>query len=188
MIRYKALRTLRPLVGGPTEAMAARKTVVDKRTAHALEAFAKAVKALGKKDFDRALALFDSLIEAHPEERDLVERARSYRAICERALEKRRPRPKSFEDLLNHGVYLHNRGDYAEALKTFQHAAEIHPKNEHVLYCIAAAQARTGDVNAAIKALRSAIHANPANRAQARSDADFEALRENSDFAALVFA
>jgi len=168
--------------------MAARKTVVDKRTAQALEAFAKAVKALGKKDFDRALALFDGLIESHPGERDLVERARSYRAICERALEKRRPRPKSFEDLLNHGVYLHNRGDYAEALKAFQQAAEIHPKNEHVLYCLAAAQARTGDATAAIKALRSAIHANPANRAQAKSDADFEALRENSDFAALVFA
>jgi tetratricopeptide (TPR) repeat protein len=174
---------------GPiVKVMAARKPVVDKRAAQALEAFAKAVKVLGRKDFDRALELFDRLIEEYPEERDLVERARSYRAICERSLEKRRPRPKSFEDLLNHGVYLHNRGDYADALKTFRQAAEIHPKNEHVLYCLAAAQARTGDAAAAIKALRSAINANPANRAQARSDADFEGLRENSDFAALVFA
>jgi tetratricopeptide (TPR) repeat protein len=167
--------------------MAVRKPVVDKRTSQALEAFERAVKALGRKDFERALTLLDGLIEAHPEERDLLERARSYRAICERGLEKRH-RPKTFEDFLNFGVYLLNRGEYKEALKALQHAAEIHPKNEYVLYCLAAAQAQTGDPAAAIKALRSAIHANPANRAQARADADFDPIRDDSDFVSLVHA
>jgi tetratricopeptide (TPR) repeat protein len=167
--------------------MAVRKPVVDKRTSQALEAFERAVKALGKKDFERAQELLDALIESYPEERDLLERARSYRAICQRGLEKR-PRPKTFEDFLNQGVYLLNRGEYKEALKALQHASEIHPKNEHVLYCLAAAQARTGDRSAALKALRSAIHANPANKAQARADADFDPLREDSDFVALVQA
>jgi tetratricopeptide (TPR) repeat protein len=175
----------RAAAGTERTPMAVRKPVVDKRTRQALDAFEKAVKALGRKDFDRALELLDALIVAHPQERDLIERARSYRAICERGLEKR-PRPKTFEDLLNYGVYLLNRGEYPEALKALQHAADIHPKNEHVLYCLAAVQARTGDRGAAIKALRSAIHANPANRAQARSDADFDPLREDSDFVALV--
>ena len=167
--------------------MAVRKPIIDKRTSQALEAYEKAVKALGKKDFERALDLFDALIEAYPTERDLLERARSHRAICERALEKR-PRPRSFEDLLNHGVYLHNRGEYADALKAFQQAAEIHPKNEHVLYCLAAAHARTGDAPGAVKALRSAIHANPANRTQARRDSDFDSIRTDSDFVALLHA
>jgi tetratricopeptide (TPR) repeat protein len=168
--------------------MAVRKAVVDKRSGQALEAFERAVKALGKKDFERALDLLDALIETHPEERDLLERARSYRAICERGLGKRPPRPKTFEDLLNFGVYLHNRGEYAEAIRVLQQAAEIHPKNEHVLYCLAAAQARTGDTAGALKALRSAIHANPANRAQARSDPDFDPIRSDSDFLALLHA
>jgi tetratricopeptide (TPR) repeat protein len=168
--------------------MASRRAAVAKRTSPALDAFEKAVKALGRKDFDRAGVLFDSLIEGYPDEKDLVERARSYKAICDRALEKRPARPKSFEDLLNHGVYLHNRGEYADALKAFQQAAELHPKNEHVLYCLAAAQARTGDTAGALKALRSAIHANPASRAQARSDSDFDPIREDSDFVALVHA
>ena len=72
-------------------------------------------------------------------------------------------------------------------MKAFHQAADIHPKNEHVLYCIAASSARLGDMAAALKALRSAIHANAANRAQARGDSDFDALREDDDFQSLVY-
>jgi tetratricopeptide (TPR) repeat protein len=159
----------------------------DRKGSPALETFEKAVKALGKKDFERALGLFDALIDGYPDERDLVERARAYKVICERAVE-RRPafRPKSFEDLLNYGVFLHNRGEHGEALRVFQQAAEIHPKNEHVLYCLAAAHARLGDAGGAVKALRSAIHANAANRAQARSDSDFDTIRGDQEFVSLL--
>jgi tetratricopeptide (TPR) repeat protein len=160
--------------------------VVDRRHSQALDQFERAVKALGRKDFERAADLLDALIESHADERDLVERARSYRAFCERALGKRPPKPKSFEDLLNHGVYLHNRGEFPEALKFLHLAADIHPRNEHVLYCLAAAAARSGDTAAAIKALKSAITVSPSNRAQARSDSDFDAIREQAEFVALV--
>jgi tetratricopeptide (TPR) repeat protein len=162
--------------------------VADRRFGQALDLFERAVKALGRKDFERARDLLDSLIDGHPEERDLLERARAYRAFCERALEKRPSfRPKTFEDLLNYGVYLHNRGEFGEAIKQLQQAAEIHPRNEHVLYCLAAAAARSGDLAGALKALRTAIVVNPANRAQARSDSDFDPIREESDFATLVY-
>ena len=160
----------------------------DKRPSAALELFEKAVKALGRKDFDRALELFDSLIEQHGQERDLLESARAYRAVCERATEKRPNfRPKGFEDLLNYGVYLHNRGEFEDALKYLQQAAEIHPRNEHVLYCLAAAFARSGDTTGALKALRSAIVVSPSNRAQAKSDSDFDPIRDDPDFVALVY-
>jgi tetratricopeptide (TPR) repeat protein len=160
----------------------------DKRPSPALELFEKAVKALGKKDFDRGLDLFDMLIEQHGQERDLLERARAYRAVCERAREKRPSfRPKGFEDLLNYGVFLHNRGEFEDALKYFQQAAEIHPRNEHVLYCLAAAFSRSGDTTGALKALRSAIVVSPSNRAQAKSDSDFDPIREDPDFVALVY-
>jgi tetratricopeptide (TPR) repeat protein len=160
----------------------------DRRPGPGIELFEKAVRALGKKDFDRALELLDALIEQHPQERDLVERARAYRAVCERATEKRPSfRPKGFEDLLNYGVYLHNRGEFDGALKYLQQAAEIHPRNEHVLYCLAAAFSRSGDTPGALKALRSAIVASPSSRAQARSDSDFDPIREDPDFVALVY-
>jgi Tfp pilus assembly protein PilF len=87
---------------------------------------------------------------------------------------------------MNYGVFLHNKGEFLEALKFLHQAADIHPKSEHVLYCIAASAARAGEVAAALKALRSAIGANPANRAQARGDSDFDPLREEGEFQALV--
>lgn len=168
--------------------MAVKKApVAHRRSGQAIELFEKAVKALGKRDYEKAQELLDELIAAHPGERDLLERARSYRTLCERSLE-RKPsfRPKTFEDMLTYGVFLHNKGEFQEALKYLHQAAEIHPKNEHAQYCLAATAARAGEAATALKALRSAIGANPANRAQARSDADFEAIRQDAEFHALV--
>ena len=65
-------------------------------------------------------------------------------------------------------------------------AADQQPKNEHVLYCIAASAAQSGDVAAALKSLRAAIVANPASRAQARADADFDPIRENEEFVEIL--
>lgn len=157
--------------------------IVDRRYQQALEVFERALKALGRKNLERSRDLLDALIEDFSDQQELVERARAYRAMTERA---RRPRPKTFEELLNYGVVLHNRGDFDLAVKYFRQALDIHPRNEGALYCLAAAQARAGDAPAALKALKSAIHANPASRAQARKDADFEPLREAAAFQALV--
>ncbi len=168
-------RVLKKLAGAP---------VADRRYQQAVEVFERGVKALGRKDFERARDLFDQLIASHAEQRDLVERARAYRAMCSRS---RRPgRPKTFEELLNYGVVLHNRGEYAQAVKFLQQALEVQPRNENALYCLAAAQARAGDPSAALQALRSAITANPASRALARKDDDFEPLRGALEFQALV--
>ena len=158
--------------------------VVDRRYQQALDLFERAVKALGRKDLDRARTLLDALLDDHADQQELVERARAYRAMCDRP--RRPPRPKTFEELLNYGVVLHNRGEFAQAVRYLQLALEIHPRNESALYCLAAAQARAGDPTAALKALKSAIHANPASRAQARRDDDFEPLRAAAEFQALV--
>lgn len=158
--------------------------IVDRRYQQALDVFERAVKALGRKDFDRGRDLLDGLIDGFADQQELIERAKTYRTLCERT---RKPaRPRTFEELLNYGVVLHNRGDFAHAVKYLRQALDIHPRNESALYCMAAAQARAGDAQAALKALKSAIHANPASRAQARRDADFEPLREAAAFQALV--
>jgi tetratricopeptide (TPR) repeat protein len=162
----------------------------DRRASPAIELFEKAVKAMARKEYDKARDHFDAIISGHPDERDVVERARSYRVACERALgEGRRSayRPKGFDELLNYGVFLHNRGEFEEALKSLRQAAEIHPKNENVQYCLAATAARAGDTDSALKALRAAISASPETRGQARRDPDFDVLREDDEFNALVY-
>ena len=161
-----------------------RAPVLDRRYQQALDLFERAVKALGKKDFDRARDLLDTLLEEHADQQDLRERARAYRTMCERP---RRPtRPKTFEELLNFGVVQHNRGDFVQAVKYLSQAVELQPRSESALYCLAAAQARSGDAAGALRTLRSAISANPASRTQARRDADFEPLRGAVEFRALV--
>jgi tetratricopeptide (TPR) repeat protein len=168
----------------PKKAAAAR--VLDREYQQALDLFERAVKALGRKDFDRAQGLLDELIEGHARQRELLERARAYRSMCERARSTRPPKPKTFEELLNYGVVLHNRGEFSLAVKYLLQAVEMHPRNEHALYCLAAAQARAGEATAALKSLKSAIHASPASRAQARQDPDFEGLRGETEYLALV--
>ena len=155
----------------------------------ALDQFEKAMRALAKRDHAKAGDLFDALIAAHPEERDILERARLFRGLCARTTE-RRPawRPRTFEEFLLHGVYLHNAGEPAEAMKAFAQAGEMPPRNEHLLYCTAAAAARAGDTPAALKALRGAIQVNGANRAQARIDDDFAPLRDSDEFLELLEA
>jgi tetratricopeptide (TPR) repeat protein len=161
-----------------------RTPVQDRRYQQAVDLFTKGVKALGRKDFDRARELFDALFEEHPDQKELLERARTYRAMCSKT---RRPgRPKTFEELLNYGVILHNRGEFAQAVKFLRQALEVQPRNESALYCLAAAQARAGDPDAALQTLRSAISANPATRALARKDDDFEPLRGALEFRTLV--
>ena len=162
-----------------------RAPVVDRRYQQALDLFEKAVKALGRKDFDRAR---DAPRRAAREPRRPAGARRAGPGLPGhvRPVAAAPARPKTFEELLNYGVVLHNRGDFAQAVQYLQQALEIHPRNEHALYCLAAAQARAGDAQAALKALKSAIHANPASRAQARRDADFEPLREAEEFQALV--
>ncbi|HVR70818.1 MAG TPA: tetratricopeptide repeat protein [Vicinamibacteria bacterium] len=162
----------------------------DRRSSPAVVLFEKGVKALGRKEYDKAREHFDAIVSSHPEERDVVERARSYRMVCERAAgEGKRGayRPKGFDELLNYGVFLHNRGEFDDALKSLRQAAEIHPRNENVLYCLAATSARAGDTDSALKALRSAISVSPETRAQARRDSDFDVLREDDEFNALVY-
>jgi tetratricopeptide (TPR) repeat protein len=161
-----------------------RTPIQDRLYRQAVDLFTKGVKALGRKDFDRARGLFDELLAEHAEQKDLVERARTYRAMCIRT---RRPgRPKTFEELLNFGVILHNRGEFAQAVKLFQQALGVQPRSESALYCLAAAQARAGDPAGALQTLRSAISANPATRAMARKDDDFEPLRGALEFRTLV--
>ncbi len=174
----RALKPRRPLK------KPSRGAVVDRRYQVALDIFEKGVKALGRKDFGRARDLFDELLESHSDQQELLERARAYRAMCARA---RRPgRPRTFEELMNYGVILHNRGEFTQAVKFLRQAVEIQPRNEGALYCLAAAQARAGDPAGALQALRSAITANPASRTQARKDDDFRPLKDVVEFQALV--
>jgi tetratricopeptide (TPR) repeat protein len=170
--------------------MSTRKPVspADKRSQAAIDLFEKGARALGKRGFDKAKDHFEGVVAQFPDERDVVERARAYLVLCARALDKKPAfKPKTFDEVLHQGVYLHNRGEYDEALKLLRQAAEMQPRSDHAQYCLAAASAKAGDNASALRALRQAVELGVQNRTQARSDSDFDALREDEEFAALVY-
>ena len=127
---------------------------VDRRSQQAIETFEKAMKALGKHDYERAREHFDALIAGFPEERDLLERARSYRAVCERALRASVPpsSPRPSTSCSTTACTSTTGASSRRRSKFLRQAAEMHPSNEHVLYCLAATSARAGDTATALQA------------------------------------
>jgi tetratricopeptide (TPR) repeat protein len=160
---------------------------VEKAGAQSVEAYEKALKAFWKKDYEKAAELLEPL--SRSESAELGERARTYLAVCARHNDKKGAfKPKTAEEFVAWGSVLHNRGEFAEAQKLFAQAASLAPQNDVAHYCLAAAAARNGDDATARKALQKAVDLSPESRVHARRDADFEALREDEEIAALLEA
>src|SRR5258708_40208086 len=56
--------------------------VVDRRSQQAIDTFEKAMKAMGKHEYERAREHFDALLAGFPQERALLEPPRAYPAVC----------------------------------------------------------------------------------------------------------
>jgi tetratricopeptide (TPR) repeat protein len=151
----------------------------------ALEVLEKAVKALYKGDPGKAKEYLEKLQEGYAEEKELMDRVRTYLLMCERQLSPQR-RPKTAEEMVNAGVMSLNEGDPGQAIKHLTKALELEPKSAHVQYCLAAAYAVSGDASTTAKHLKQAITADPASRIHARTDEDFKSVREASEVSALL--
>jgi tetratricopeptide (TPR) repeat protein len=77
-------------------------------------------------------------------------------------------------------------GDLAGALEGFELLLQLTPNDSRVIYNTACAYARQGQVDSALQRLRRAINLQPTWRETASSDADFDALRTDSGFIALI--
>jgi Tfp pilus assembly protein PilF len=150
------------------------------RYSKAVEVFERAIKTLHKGDLDKARSHLEAIISDYPAERELTDRAQAYIAICDRkARGGRSYAPKDFESIVSYGVFLHNRGDYQGAVDSLSKAVEMKPKSDHAHYCLAAAYARIGDSRGATRHLKRAISTDPYNRVLARTDDDFDSIRND---------
>ena len=93
----------------------------------AILSFGEAVSAYREGNYEKAVKAFEALIEKHASEKELVDRARSYIKICEIITKKEALPSKTFDDLVESGVFLMNLGKYEEALKLFDKAIEKSP-------------------------------------------------------------
>jgi tetratricopeptide (TPR) repeat protein len=157
----------------------------EKPVAAALKKFEAGVKKLLAGKHAAAAKDFQAVLDAGPNDLHLMMRAQQYLAATETS-DVPEPKLKTAEDMYSHGVVLMNDGDHAAALELFEQAAAKAPKDERISYVRAVALALSGEDDAALEMLSTAIEANDVNRIYARNDPDFSSLSANPDFRELT--
>lgn len=152
----------------------------------AIKEYEEALKMMGRKDFGKAARLFDAIIKEHPAEREVCDRARIYLSVCRSHAPAGVQKTKGSDDPYYLGVIAANDGRLEEAADLFEKVLRQDPQSDKALYALATVCGMKGDAAGATDHLRRAIALNPANKIQALNDSDFDALRENAEFMAML--
>lgn len=152
----------------------------------AIAMYERGVQALQRHNYPVAAEHFRTVLERHPEERELVERARLYLRVCERETSRQPPTPTSPEERVYAATVSLNSGDHDAALEHLNRALHDDPDSDHAHYIMAVALSMRGRVENALEHLRQAIALNPDNRALARQDPDLDGLRQHGEFRAAL--
>lgn len=147
--------------------------------------FEQAMTAMQRHSYAEAAEKFRAVLTDFPGEGSLGDRSRVYLSLCQRELQ-RQPAPRTIEERLTAATAALNDEDDASAERLALSVLREDPDQDLALYLLAAVEARRGQPDAAVDLLGQAIALAPEVRAQARHDADFEALRELDAFRDLL--
>jgi tetratricopeptide (TPR) repeat protein len=158
---------------------------LSRHTENARKDFDRGIGALQKKRFDEAERNLLDLIQKYPDEKELVDRARVYLAVCERKKKAARPTLVEPEDLYYAAVLEKNRGNVSEAIEHLKHAAKKNGGGR-VDFLLACCYAQSGDPGTALEHLKKAIEEDQRHRILARHDRDFDPVRDSPEFQDLL--
>ncbi len=158
---------------------------LSRHTVNARKEYDRGVAALQKKKIGEAERHFLELIQKYPEEKELVDRARVYLAVCERHRQTARPALTGPEDFYYAAIYEKNRGNVAEAIEHLKRAAKKNGGGK-VDFLLACCYAQRGDFQSSLAYLRKAIEDDQGNRILARHDRDFDQVRDTPEFQELL--
>ncbi len=177
------------LNGAGSDVSAARKaqTVkeLSRHTENARKDFDRGVTALQKKKPDEAERHLLDLIQKYPDEKELVDRARVYLAVCERQKNAARAALVEPEDFYYVALLEKNRGNVTEAIEHAKRAAKKNGGGK-VDFLLACCYAQSGEADTAVEHLRKAIEEDHRNRILARHDRDFDPVRDTPAFQELL--
>jgi len=176
------------LTGSPESPSAKRAQTLkelSRHTENARKEFDRGVAALQKKRIEDAQGHFLDLTQKYPDEKELVDRARVYLAICERQRRVDRPALTEPEDFYYAAVVEKNRGNVAEAIEHAKRAARKNGGGK-VDFLLACCYAQTGDLETALEHLKRAIEEDQRHRILARHDRDFDPVRAHPEFQELL--
>ena len=169
-----------------SEEMPSRVLRQTKTTGSALAHLEKGIEFLYRKDFKKAHAELQSLVDNYPNDLEISARARSYLDICTREEIRQRKTVAPTDQLYAMGVLEHNKANYDKAIAYFRQSLEKHPKADYIYYSLAASLARKGELTESIENLRKAVTLNKDSRVHAKNDSDFLVLGGHRDFQDLI--
>ncbi|MGH9366937.1 MAG: tetratricopeptide repeat protein [Thermoanaerobaculia bacterium] len=176
------------LLGG-AEAPAARKAQTLRELSRLAESarkeFDRGVSALQKKKIEEAERHLSELTQKYPDEKELVDRARVYLAVCERQKKGAAPALTEPEDFYYAAVLAKNRGQVTEAIEHLKRAVRKNGAGK-VDFLLACCYAQNGERETAIEHLKRAIEEDQSNRILARHDSDFDPVRDTPEFQELL--
>lgn len=176
---------LRRFEPDPTAKKAKTVRELSKHAQAARKDYDRGVAALQKKKVDDAERHFLDLVQKYPEEKELVDRARVYLAVCERQKRAAAPAITEPEDFYYAAVLEKNRGNVDEAIEHLKRAAKKNGGGK-VDFLLACCYAQQGELGSTVEHLRRAIEEDQRNRFLARHDRDFDGVRSAPEFQELL--
>lgn len=166
---------------------AAKKPVLQSQTFQkAVKSYEEAQKVFSKGDYGKAIRLFETVVENFRTEREISDRARIRLSVARARQKGEAPTPTDAEEMYYRGVLAANDARFDEAEEMYQRVLKKEPENDKALYALAALSGVKGDASTACAHLAKAIEINNTNRIYALNDDDFESVREDDQFIALL--
>jgi tetratricopeptide (TPR) repeat protein len=170
----------------PLRSIATKKAPLSKPAPHpSFSQYQSAVQLMQEGKFDKARALFEKLGQNGAPE--LLERCRTYLAVCERQSQKRELAFTSSEEQYDYAISLLNTGNYEDARDQFEGLLKKNALADYAHYGLAILNSITGQAEDCLDHLHRAIELNPQNRIQARSDSDFNDMADDPRFTELLY-
>ena len=143
--------------------------------------------------YEEAIAAYDAALEIEPDDHEALynkgnaladlDRHEAAIAAYDAALA---IKPDDHETWDNRGYSLAVAGHLDKAILSFDKAIEINPQHANALYKKAYALSKKGDLETAFSLLQQAFEIDPKYREMAQTDADFDSIRDDPQFQALL--
>lgn len=149
-------------------------------------AYEKAMKAFHKDDFEKAEELLSALLEKDPDEKEVVDRARIYLSICLNKKEKKTVILETFDDYYQNGIYKANQGKFEEAINLLTKAQKMEPKQGKVPYLLSLVSVQQDNIDESVTHLERAVKLDDYFKILAQNETDFDNIKSDERFKALV--
>lgn len=148
----------------------------------AVATYERGLQALQSRQYDKASALLQSVIDLYADEKELHERARLYLNVALRHSRPLDPTPQSVEERVYAATLQVNSGRLDEALATLSALERDVPDHDYAQFMLAIVQLNRGEPDEALRHLVRAVELNPENRLGALQDTELAPLREQPGF------